>query len=104
MKRYLSPVSPVVPFIAERFERVLATLPFFPLAQRSSPVSPPRSRDSSSIISFFYALDEEIEPLRQWSSCKALDIPRNPVGNGSRPSVVVEIHHVHGLPYFDILA
>ncbi|VDO79703.1 unnamed protein product [Heligmosomoides polygyrus] len=43
---------------------------------------------------------EEVRPTRWWASWCSHDIPRNPVGDGSRPAGVCEAHYVAGLPNF----
>ncbi|KAJ1368110.1 DNA replication licensing factor, mcm4 component [Parelaphostrongylus tenuis] len=59
---HTSPVSPCCPFDRQVTRAAPATLAFFPITCKGSPVGSPRSRDSLSFISFFYAIREEIGP------------------------------------------
>ncbi|VDP06825.1 unnamed protein product [Heligmosomoides polygyrus] len=63
-------------------------------------MDPPRTRDTKSVISVVQGFLEEGRPTRWWASRCSLDIPRNPVSNGSRPAGVCEAHYVAGPPNF----
>ncbi|KAJ1358511.1 hypothetical protein KIN20_016954 [Parelaphostrongylus tenuis] len=60
--KFTCSVSPVVLLIVDGLKRAAATLPSFPISGKSSPLGPPRSRESLSIISFFYSSREEVGP------------------------------------------
>ncbi|VDO19093.1 unnamed protein product [Heligmosomoides polygyrus] len=63
-------------------------------------MDPPRSRDTKSVILVVQGFHEEVRPTRWWASWCSLDIPRNPVGDCSRPAGVCEAHYVAGPPNF----
>ncbi|VDP06501.1 unnamed protein product [Heligmosomoides polygyrus] len=63
-------------------------------------MDPPRSRDTKSVISVVQGFNEEVRPTRCWASWCSFDIPRNPVGDGSRPAGVCEAHYEAGPPNF----
>ncbi|VDP62337.1 unnamed protein product [Heligmosomoides polygyrus] len=63
-------------------------------------MDPPRSRDTKSIIAVVQGFHEEVRPTHWLASWCSHDIPRNPVGNGSRPAGVCEAHYVAGPPNF----
>ncbi|VDO64478.1 unnamed protein product [Heligmosomoides polygyrus] len=63
-------------------------------------MDPPRSRDTKSVISVVQGFNEEVRPTRWWASRCSSDIPRNPVGDGSRLAAVCEAHYVAGPPNF----
>ncbi|VDO62492.1 unnamed protein product [Heligmosomoides polygyrus] len=100
----VSPISPVVPLIINLLERAPAASPFVPVACQSAPMDPPRSRDTKGVISVVQGFHEEVRPTRWWAFWCSLDIPRNPVGNGSRPVGICEAHYVAGPLIFDNLA
>ncbi|VDO87897.1 unnamed protein product [Heligmosomoides polygyrus] len=63
-------------------------------------MDPPRSRDTKSVISVARGLHEEVRLTRWWAPWCFVDILRNPVGDGSRPAGVCELHYVAGPPNF----
>ncbi|VDO98259.1 unnamed protein product [Heligmosomoides polygyrus] len=97
----VSPVSPlVVPLIIELLARAPAASLIVPVACQSAPMDPPRSKDPKSVISVVQGFHEEVRARHWWESWCSLDIQRNPVGDGSRPTGVCEVHYVASPLYF----
>ncbi|VDP37198.1 unnamed protein product [Heligmosomoides polygyrus] len=70
------------------------------VACQSAPMDPPCSRDTKSVTSVVQGFHEEVQPMRWWASWCSLDIPQNPIGDGSRPAGVCEAHYVADPPNF----